>query len=359
MTTDQEVFTSRQLRDALGSFMTGVTIVTTRDLHGVGHGVTANSFSSVSLDPPLILWSQAYTSKSFQAFQDCSHFAVHILAGDQIALSSHFAKSRDDKFEGIPHESGLGGVPLLDGAVALLECSKFATYPAGDHVIYIGKVERLSHSPRRTLGFAAGKYSVSRSLDLHALHEGVVKSPVSAEMVKLAAAAMPNLAERLGGHTLCLAAWGNHGPTIIAWEASSMPVSRSLATGLVLPITQSAIGLVFAAFLPPEHTGPFIDDDLQHLPAQGADLATRKVMLEQQLAELRNAGHARSAAPAIFGIDAPATVLAVPIRDPAGEGVLVLAVVSSSTHLEERAEGQVVSALLAAVEALSAGVRPA
>lgn len=158
MSATPEHFSQRQLRDALGAFVTGVTVVTTRDKEGVAHGVTANSFSSVSLEPPLILWSQALTSRSFSAFRDADHFAVNILAEDQMAISNHFAKSRDDKFNGVAYRDGLGDVPVVDGAAAYLECVKVESHLVGDHMLYIGRVERIGKSSRKSLAFSDGKY---------------------------------------------------------------------------------------------------------------------------------------------------------------------------------------------------------
>ena len=159
-------FDQRQLRNVLGTFVTGVTIVTTRDAQGAAHGVTANSFSSVSLDPPLVLWSQALTSKSYPAFRDSEHFAVNILADDQVEISNRFAKSHADKFSGIAHSNGVGGSPVLSGLAAHLECVKVATYPGGDHVVYLGRVERVGQSSRRPLAFGSGRYMIPYAHDL-------------------------------------------------------------------------------------------------------------------------------------------------------------------------------------------------
>ncbi|QYY34007.1 flavin reductase family protein (plasmid) [Cupriavidus pinatubonensis] len=154
-------FDTRALRSALGSFVTGVTVVTTIDETGSRYGVTVNSFSSVSLDPPLILWSQALTSQSHPAFRDTDHFAVNILADDQHAISDHFARSGGDKFSDLRYVSGVRGAPLLPDAAAWLECRKVATHPAGDHVIYIGRIERFANAFRRPLAFGAGEYLVT------------------------------------------------------------------------------------------------------------------------------------------------------------------------------------------------------
>jgi flavin reductase (DIM6/NTAB) family NADH-FMN oxidoreductase RutF len=154
-------FDKRELRDVFGTFVTGVTIVTTRDLRGIGHGVTANSFSSVSLDPALVLWSQSITSRSHKAFKESRHFAVHILADDQIEISDHFAKSRDNKFDGMSHDSGLADLPIIGGCAAHMECSKVAEYPGGDHIVFLGRVERFYRSLKRPLAYCGGKYALA------------------------------------------------------------------------------------------------------------------------------------------------------------------------------------------------------
>jgi len=149
---------SKRLRATLGAFTTGVTVITTMDAGGQRYGVTANSFSSVSLDPPLVLWSQATTSRSHPAFRDTDRFVVNILAADQIPVSERFAKSGDDKFAGIEVDVGLSGLPIIRGASAFLECRKVATWPGGDHVIYLGHVENLFRGERAPLAFRDGQY---------------------------------------------------------------------------------------------------------------------------------------------------------------------------------------------------------
>lgn len=154
-------FDSREFRRTLGAFTTGVTVVTTVGADGKPYGVTANSFSSVSLDPPFILWSQALTSSSYEAFRDCERFVVNILGDHQIHVSNQFAKSGADKFHGIVVRTGLGGVPIIDNSAAHLECVKVAMHPAGDHVIYIGQVESIFRGDSRPLGFSEGRYTVA------------------------------------------------------------------------------------------------------------------------------------------------------------------------------------------------------
>lgn len=154
----EPVLDRQAFRDVLGRFATGVTVVTTCDAAGVKHGLTANSFSSVSLDPPLILWCQASASKSYPAFRDNGHFAINILAHDQMPLSRHFAGSAPDKFRDIDHAEGIHGAPLLNGTVASLECIRVAAYPCGDHVVHIGQVARVIQSDCAPLVFYARRY---------------------------------------------------------------------------------------------------------------------------------------------------------------------------------------------------------
>src|SRR6187399_42451 len=116
----------RHLRNALGRFVTGVTVITTRTAEGRLEGLTANSFAAVSLDPPLVLWSLRKSSTLLHVFEPASHFAVNVLGAWQFALSEHFAKRMPEKFQDVVHAPGLGGCPLLFGALATFECAKDA-----------------------------------------------------------------------------------------------------------------------------------------------------------------------------------------------------------------------------------------
>ena len=138
-------FTTGEFRAALGMFATGVTIVTARDAEGRRFGLTANSFNSVSLDPPLVLWSLSQRAASLAAFSAGSHYAVHILAADQRELAERFAQPHLDRFEGIDVVEGAGGAPLLPGTAALFECFNRSRYSEGDHIIFVGEVERCRH----------------------------------------------------------------------------------------------------------------------------------------------------------------------------------------------------------------------
>lgn len=355
MPTTLTAFEPRQLRDVLGTFLTGVTVVTTRDEAGNAHGVTANSFSSVSLDPPLVLWSQSLTSKSYPAFRDSEHFAINILAEDQVAVSNHFAKSREDKFAGIAHSVGIGGVPVLDGVTAHLECVKVAAYPGGDHVVYIGRVERIGQSSRRSLAFGGGKYlaGYSHGLGPTTLRLGTSR-PADLNAIRHVVASLPALAKQVGDHTLCLAVWGNHGPTAIYWEPSARPVSDQLRTGFVMSIARSATGRAFAAFLSDEMTKPFVDENLRLLPAADEDLAIRRKRFDDELTEVRQRGIAR----VIGSTPSPVHNRAVnafsaPITDAEGNMVMALSLTSSAERLAPDWDGEVPRALQQAAAEMS------
>ena len=154
----QMQFDSRSLRDALGEFATGVAVVTTRGADGQPVGVTINSFASVSLDPPLVLWSLGLASPSRAGFESCSHYAVNILAADQVELSQRFSQPQEDRFAGLNLNVGAGGAPLLPGCSAWFECRNEARYPGGDHVILVGYVENFRRESKAPLIFHGGRY---------------------------------------------------------------------------------------------------------------------------------------------------------------------------------------------------------
>jgi len=138
-------FSPAEFRASLGMFATGVTIVTARTPAGVPIGLTANSFNSVSLNPPLVLWSLSQGASSMQVLRTVSHYAINILAADQQALALRFASRVEDRWKDVPFTEGTGGAPLLAGAAATFECFNRSRYDEGDHVIFVGEVERCSH----------------------------------------------------------------------------------------------------------------------------------------------------------------------------------------------------------------------
>ena len=147
-----------ELRQALGRFVTGVTIVTCRDEHGEPVGLTANSFNALSLDPPLVLWSLREASSTIGAFTNASHFAINVLAADQVDLSRRFARPSSAKFDAGEWTDGQGGAPLLAGCVAVFECRRRSHHAAGDHVLFIGEVERIGGTAETPLVYHAGHY---------------------------------------------------------------------------------------------------------------------------------------------------------------------------------------------------------
>jgi 3-hydroxy-9,10-secoandrosta-1,3,5(10)-triene-9,17-dione monooxygenase reductase component len=152
---------SQSLRAALGSFATGVTIVTTVDHTGRDIGLTANSFNSVSLEPPMVLWSLAKTSLSLAAFKQSKYFAVHVLSVDQEKLSNLFATRGADKFAGIDIERGHGGTPLLPGCAVRFQCRTAFAHEGGDHEIFVGEVLDFDDFKRPALVFQGGKYALA------------------------------------------------------------------------------------------------------------------------------------------------------------------------------------------------------
>ena len=349
-------FDSRQLRTVLGTFTTGVTIVTTRDSQGIDYGVTANSFSSVSLDPPLVLWSQALTSSSFPAFRDSEHFAVNVLADDQVAMSNRFAKSSEDKFADLAFSRGLGGAPLLPGTVAHFECVKVAAYPAGDHMIFLGRVERVGHSGRRPLAFAHGRYMVPYAHDLGPLSLRDTKAALpSCEAIEKAVAELPRLSDSVGGFTVGLSVWGNHGPTIVRWHAGENVAQQRLRAGLVMSITRTATGIAFAAFMPPEVTDAFVQEDLRLYRVADEDEQEQRRVFDSAVASARASGLARAVdlePSSLFG--AVATAFSAPVYDAQGHMICALSMAADNSLLPPDPDGPAPKALLAVANSLTA-----
>ncbi|WP_406648554.1 flavin reductase family protein [Aliisedimentitalea scapharcae] len=158
MTDKEACFDPRALRNAYGAFMTGVTVVTTRDGDGNPLGFTANSFSSVSLDPPLVSICLANTSRNYAAFSTAGGFAVNILSEGQKEVSNTFARPVDDRFAAVDWQFGPQGSPVFDGVSAWFDCSMFKTVEAGDHLILIGQVQAFETSTAPGLGYAQGAY---------------------------------------------------------------------------------------------------------------------------------------------------------------------------------------------------------
>lgn len=165
LTAQAPNFSAADFRVALGMFATGVTIVTARTAAGALVGLTANSFNSVSLNPPLVLWSLARAAASLPVFSTGSHYAIHILASDQHDLARRFAARGVDRFADVKFVEGVAGAPLLSGACATFECFNRSRYEEGDHVIFVGEVERCSHRAGASpLLFHGGKFFTEHPL---------------------------------------------------------------------------------------------------------------------------------------------------------------------------------------------------
>jgi flavin reductase (DIM6/NTAB) family NADH-FMN oxidoreductase RutF len=160
-------FDRLDLRKAFGSFGTGVTIVTTKALDNRLVGVTANSFSSVSLEPAIVLWSLQKTSPNLPAYDDCGRFVINVLSLSQIEHSKRFASPIPNKFEGVDHSLGIEGLPLLTGCAATFECRTIQRLDVGDHILYLGQVEAYQHQDQTALLYVQGRYAQSASTELH------------------------------------------------------------------------------------------------------------------------------------------------------------------------------------------------
>jgi flavin reductase (DIM6/NTAB) family NADH-FMN oxidoreductase RutF len=161
-------FDQNAFRQALSQFATGVTVITTRASSGQLIGITASSFNSVSLNPPLVLWSLATRSASMPVFRANSHYVVNVLAASQLDLCKRFATVKGDRFEGVSHAQGDTGMPVLDGALAWFECHNRSRYQEGDHVIFVGEVERCGvHENAKDIAplvFQAGEFHTIKTI---------------------------------------------------------------------------------------------------------------------------------------------------------------------------------------------------
>ncbi|MFY1020741.1 flavin reductase [Ectopseudomonas khazarica] len=159
--TAHRCFDPQAFRTALGTFTTGVTIITSCSEEGEVVGITANSFNSVSLNPPMVLWSLAKSARSLQTFSKARHWNVHVLSTEQEELSGRFARQGEDKFAGVRLDNGLSNAPLLQDCTARFQCRTAFQYEGGDHVIFVGEVLAFDHSERAPLAFQRGQYALT------------------------------------------------------------------------------------------------------------------------------------------------------------------------------------------------------
>lgn len=153
-----DVIDPKALRQVLGHYPTGVTVVTTVDADGLPRGLTANSFTSVSLTPPLLLVCLGKATASHPVFMGSTHFAVNVLADHQRDTSNLFASKASDKFEQAAWQPAASGVPLIDGSLAWFDCTVHQRIDAGDHTILIGQVQAMGQGSGRPLGYCQGAY---------------------------------------------------------------------------------------------------------------------------------------------------------------------------------------------------------
>ena len=341
----EPVFDARELRNVLSVFVTGVTVITTVDASGKAYGLTANSFSSVSLDPPLILWSQSLNAASFPVFRDAAHFAVSILADDQVEISNGFAKGSPDKFADVRTRPGLNGIPLIEDCAATLECTKVTSYPGGDHVVFLGRVERINRSQRRPLAFSGGKYVIAHPHDLD-LKLSQARSIAELQAVRMATQAIVDLSDELD-ETVGLGVWGNKGPTIVRWEESRQPLSENLRTGLVLPVLKSSTGLAFAAHLPHGLVIDALENEFssQQLPQSAAEATLDQ--LDHHMAEIRHTGFSRLHGSATFSewYGGEINAISAPVFARDGQMVLALTIIGSADKLDVSLDANLAKAL--------------
>ncbi|MBM3518686.1 MAG: flavin reductase [Alphaproteobacteria bacterium] len=346
----QVTIDKRTLRDVLGTFVTGVTVMTTVDESGRAHGCTANSFSSVSLEPPLVLWSQALKARSYAAFSSCRRFVVNILSEDQRGLSQRFASDMADKFEGVACFSGIDGLPVIRGVAAYLECRRTAAYPGGDHSIFIGEVENLQRGVHRPLAFAGGRYMLAFP---HEVGSSDASSDDSlTEALRLGNAALADISSRIKAST-GLSVWGNHGPTTVRYEHPAGRVWDGLEPGRVLSLAHSATGLVFLAYLPRAATRAMLDEELEAGLASGrAESSTESV--ERKLAEVRERGLARLFVHrAVQGQDIEIAGFSAPVFDRSGRLVLGLTAIAPASSIKVGWSDPMPSALITEAAELS------
>ena len=325
---------SAELRRCLGSFVTGVTVITVLDDDGKPIGMTANSFNSVSLDPPLIVWSLRTNARAFPVYSKAKRFIVNILSEDQVDVSNRFAKSGPDRFDGVTTTPGIDGLPLIDGCSAYLECHTEATYPGGDHLLFLGRVERIVGSARKPLAFGAGKYMVVHPYDNGADTGAGSGNVATLNAVHLARPILEDL-NRETDKTVGLGVWGNLGPTLIWWIEARKALHVRLRCGMVLPLLGSSTGKVFAAFSEPQLTARYLDAEiaaLQHIPdspfkTRGAVDEHLAVVREQRLASIYDA--------IILDVnELGVNAVSAPVFDAAGAIVLALTMMSEASFNE-------------------------
>jgi DNA-binding IclR family transcriptional regulator len=301
----------------------------------------------------LVLWSQATKSPSHPVFLEAPRFAINILAEDQVELSNRFASSGIDKFANMETDNGEGGVALLRDCCAWLECKVVSRLPGGDHVIFVGEIEAFRRTGRKPLVFGGGQYLVADPHDFGKPPPGIsttVQSQLHA--MRLGSRAMARIAKDFD-QTLALAVWGNHGPTIVAWEPSSQPVSPQLPVGLTLPVMSTATGVALAAYLPAEATNRFVGADLIAASAGDVDWPSTPQAWAAELESVRVHGLARRTPGAFYGAHTIIHALSAPVLDANGSAVLAITAVGEASSFASEFDSPFAKALRSTASDLS------
>ena len=335
LATDLPAIDPTELRRCLGSFVTGVTVITVLDDNGAPIGMTANSFNSVSLDPPLIVWSLRTNAQTFDTYSKARRFVVNILAEDQIDISNQFARSGADRFAGVGTTPGIDGIPLIDGCAAYFECLTEATYPGGDHLLFLGRVERIVGSTRKPLAFGAGKYMVVHPYDNAKNASAGSGNVASLNAVHLARPCLEDL-NRDTDKTVGLGVWGNLGPTLIWWIEAKQPLDVRLRCGMVLPMLGSATGKVFAAFSPPELTAPYLEAEIAAAQKSETSPFTSRAAVDAHLAMVRERRLGAIEDAVLTNInERGVNGFSVPVFDASGAIVLALTMMGDSATFHQ------------------------
>ncbi|MDO8773460.1 MAG: flavin reductase [Burkholderiaceae bacterium] len=342
MTTNTHLLASQpsvidpaELRRCLGSFVTGVTVITALDENGAPIGMTANSFNSVSLDPPLIVWSLRINASSFPVYSKAKRFVVNILSEEQIDVSNRFAKSGPDRFTGVAITPGIDGVPLIDGCAAYLECSTEATYPGGDHLLFLGRVERIVGSARKPLAFGAGKYMVVHPYDNNSKADLGSGNVATLNAIHLARPCLEDL-NRETDKTVGLGVWGNLGPTLIWWIEARRALEVRLRCGMVLPLLGSATGKVFAAYSSPQLTVPYLEAEIAALQHLGDSPFATREGVEAHLEQVRARGLGSIHDAIMTDInESGVNAVSAPVFDASGSLVLALTMMGDAEDFNE------------------------
>lgn len=245
----------KAFRRALGNFATGVTIITAKAPDGTIVGVTASSFNSLSMDPPLILWSSIKGNPSCAIFEEATHFAVNILASDQMDMSNHFARQQPDKFAGMDWEPGIGGAPIFPNCAGRFQCESYAKLDGGDHWIFVGRVLAFDDFGRPPLCFHRGSYAM------------VFDHPGTAPKITDEPAAKMD-SELLGNHTFFLMM-----RAVRAYQARYQPLIHDL--GLSLIESRSLLVLSDLPGLAPADMVPHLHAPINEARAALVNLADR------------------------------------------------------------------------------------